>query len=81
MSERWSGIFKRSKVKIIVLPVIAVICAVLLVAGNIVLSMFNPILHRVFSGDGISVSGSASVLSEADKVVRKTAEESMVLLY
>ena len=74
-------IFKKSKAKLIALPVVAVICVALIVVVNVVLNMFATILHRVFAGDGVDVSGSAGVLEEADKVVRNTAEESMVLLY
>ncbi len=74
-------IFKKSKAKLIALPIVAVVCAALLVVVNVVISMFAPILHRVLAGDGVDASGSLGVLEEADKVVRSTAEESMVLLY
>ena len=74
-------IFKKSKAKLIALPIVAAVCVALIVVVNVVLNMFAPILHRVFAGDGVDVSGSAGVLEEADKVVRNTAEESMVLLY
>ncbi len=80
MSKHIDRIFKRSKAKLIALPVVAVLCAVLIAVVNIVPNMF-PILHRVFAGDGVDVSGSAAELEAADKVVRETAEESMVLLY
>ena len=70
-------IFKKSKAKLIALPVVAVICVALIVVVNVVLNMFATILHRVFAGDGVDVSGSAGVLEEADKVVRNTAEESI----
>lgn len=74
-------IFRKSKAKLIALPIVAAVCVALIVVVNVVLNMFAPILHRVFAGDGVDVSGSAGVLEEADKVVRNTAEESMVLLY
>ncbi|MDE7167938.1 MAG: glycoside hydrolase family 3 C-terminal domain-containing protein [Clostridia bacterium] len=73
-------IFSKKLAKLIALPITAVICAALMVAVIVVPIMF-PILHRVFGGDGVDISGSASVLESADKVVRNTAEESMVLLY
>lgn len=74
-------IFSQSVAKFVALPIVAVICAGILIAVNIVLNMFAPILHRVFGGDGVDLSGSSTVLESADKVVRNTAEESMVLLY
>ena len=52
-------IFKKSKAKLIALPVVAVICVALIVVVNVVLNMFATILHRVFAGDGVDVSGSA----------------------
>lgn len=74
-------IFRKSKAKLIALPIVAAVCVALIVVVNVVLNMFAPILHRVFAGDGVDVSGSAGVLEEADTVVRNTAKESMVLLY
>lgn len=72
-------IFKRSKAKLIALPIVAVILIGILIAANVVLNMFAPILHRVFAGDSADIP--KEVREEADAVVRKTAEESMVLLY
>lgn len=74
-------IFKKSTAKLIVLPIVALVCVALMVVLNVVLNMFSPILHRVLAGDGADISGSQGVLADADKAVRTTAEESMVLLY
>ncbi len=80
-SKRGSGVFKRSNAKLIALPIVAVICVVVIVLANYYLNYYKSLLYRVFGGDGVSVSASATELVEADKVVRRTAEESMVLLY
>ena len=72
-------IFKRSKVKLIVLPIVAAVLIAVLIAANVVISMFAPILHRVLAGDSADLPD--EVRDAADSVVRNTAEESMVLLY
>lgn len=80
-SKRGSGVFKRSKAKLIALPIVAVICIVVIILANYYLNYYKTLLYRVFGGDGVSVSASSTELVEADKVVRRTAEEGMVLLY
>lgn len=76
-----NGIFKRSKAKLIALPIVGVICIVIIVLANYFLNLYAPLLHRVFAGDGANASTAGDELLEADDVVRSTAEESMVLLY
>lgn len=72
-------IFKRSKAKLIALPIVAAVLAIILIAANVVISMFSAILHRVLAGDSADLP--EEVRQETDAVVRNTAEESMVLLY
>ena len=73
--------FKKSLAKLIALPIVAVVLVVVMVLANYFLNLYSPILNRVLAGDGVSLDGAQSALEDADKVVRSTAEESMVLLY
>ena len=73
--------FKKSKTKLIALPIVATILVVVLVVANYFVNLYFPILNRVFAGDGVSLEGAHGALEDADKVVRSTAEDSMVLLY
>ena len=53
-----------------------------MIAGNIVLNTFSLIINRFFAGDtaDTTTEDAQTALAEADKVVRKSAEESIVLL-
>lgn len=66
--------------KTIALSCVAGFLAIVLVAGNIVLSIFAPLLHVFFGGARNDFGGAQGVLDAADSVVRDVAEESMVLL-
>lgn len=71
-------------VKRIVLCVVAVIIAAVIIAGNLVLSYFSPILHSfmyyLFGGTTQIGEEAKNTLNSADSVIREIAEESMVLL-
>ena len=73
--------FKKSLAKLISLPIVATILVVVMVVANYFVNLYFPILNRVFVGDGVSLDGAQAALDDADKVVRSTAEDSMVLLY
>lgn len=56
--------------------------AVILIVSNILLDRYSLIINRFLVGDTADSSGAETqdALQEADKVVRKAAEESIVLL-
>lgn len=68
--------------KRIVLAIVAVLLIAVLIAGNIVLNNFAPLLHGVFSKESVTATTSEAknALASADGVVRELAEESIVLL-
>ena len=72
----------KNLVKTIVLAVAAFLLAAVMIAGNIVLNTFSLIINRFFAGDtaDTTTEDAQTALAEADKVVRKSAEESIVLL-
>ena len=72
----------KNLVKTIVLAVVAFLLAAVMIAGNIVLNTFSLIINRFFAGDtaDTTTEDAQTALAEADKVVRKSAEESIVLL-
>ncbi len=69
-------------IKRIVLMAVAVVLVAVLIAGNIVLNTFAPILHGFFSNEQVNTNTAEAknALSSADGVVREIAEESIVLL-
>ena len=68
--------------KRILLAVGAVVLIAVLIAGNIVLSTFAPIIHSAMSNQSVNTdtAEAKNALSSADGVVREIAEESIVLL-
>ncbi|MCH5180257.1 MAG: glycoside hydrolase family 3 C-terminal domain-containing protein [Erysipelotrichales bacterium] len=75
--------FKGKKgVKRIILMCVSVFLVGVMVAGNIVLDYFSPMLHSFFSGGSgdLSSSEAKNALGTADELVGEIAEESIVLL-
>ena len=68
-------------VKTIALAVVAGVLAIILIASNLVLNHYAPLLHSFFAkSDANFGEGAQNVLNSSDEVVREVAEESMVLL-
>ncbi|MCH5157423.1 MAG: glycoside hydrolase family 3 C-terminal domain-containing protein [Clostridiales bacterium] len=68
-------------VKTIVLAAVAGILAIILIASNLILNHYAPLLHSFFAGADSGFGDEAqNVLNSSDEVVREIAEESMVLL-
>lgn len=69
--------------KTVILAVAAAVLAVILIAGNIILNYFAPLLHGFFAGGlggNTDVEEAKNALGSADELVGEIAEESMVLL-
>ncbi len=79
-----ANFFAGSKgVKRIVLLIVAVVLIAVLIAGNIVLNLFAPIIHANFAGGfggSTDTQEAQNALGSADELVGEIAEESMVLL-
>lgn len=73
---------KKTLIRTISLAVTAVVLAILMIVANVVLAYYSLIINRFFAGDTADSSSAATqdALTEADKVVREAAEESIVLL-
>ncbi len=73
----------RFGVKQIVLAAVAAVLVGVLIAGNIILNNYAPILHGFFGGYAASMEGTSATSEEsvfADQVIQDVAEDSMVLL-
>lgn len=74
--------FKKYLKRTIILGVVALVLAVILIVANVILNQYSVIINAFLAGDTSDTTGEGAqnALSEADKTVRETAEESMVLL-
>lgn len=72
----------RRNLRTVILATVAVALAVVMIVANVILDYYSLILNRFLTGDTTDSSGTGtqSALDAADKVVRTSAEESMVLL-
>lgn len=68
--------------KQIILVCVVVVLVGILIAANIVLDLFSPILHRVFGGDlqVAQTEEAANALAAGNELVQELTEESIVLL-
>ena len=74
---------EKGMAKRVSLGIVAVVLMVILIVGNIVLSMNAPLLHGFFAGGfggDTSFEEAKNALGSADELVGEIAEESMVLL-
>ena len=73
---------KKRLIRTIILPIVAVILAVIMIVANYYLNYYALIIHRFLVGDTADSSSESTqdALTAADKVVRDSAEESIVLL-
>ncbi len=73
---------KKILVQTIVLPIVAIILAVIMGVANYFLNYYSLIINRYLVGDTADSSSAETqdAFAAADKVVRKSAEESIVLL-
>lgn len=71
---------EKTKLTRIILGVVALVLVGAIIAANVVVSTFAPMLNRVFLGNRTDYSGATAELEEGDEVVQQLAEESMVLL-
>ncbi len=71
---------KQISVKQWILGAVILVLIGVMIAANIVLNLFSPILHAFFSGDNTDYSGATASFEEGDKVVQELGEDSMVLL-
>ena len=69
-------------VKQIILLCVALMLVGVMIVGNIVLSVYAPLIHQYFLGDTTSYDSEIAqkALSEGDKLVQELGEERMVLL-
>lgn len=71
---------KQISVKQWILGAVVLVLIGVMIAANIVLNFFSPILHAFFSGDDTDYSGATASFEQGDKVVQELGEDSMVLL-